>query len=86
MTDFDDILNKMIDPRLGALVKPALGNIMNDMFAAMKREIYMVMDELGEPRDEYHINIHPFTLERVDGEPVPEHLLKAIGEKLQPNQ
>jgi hypothetical protein len=58
---------------------------LTDLFKALQNEIHDVMDELGEPRDQYHISIYPFAIERLDGEPVPDRLLLAIKEKLQAN-
>jgi len=58
----------------------------SSVFVALKNEIHEAMDELGEPRDKYHISVYPFSIERLDGEPVPDTLLLAIQEKLQTNQ
>jgi hypothetical protein len=68
---------------LDELMKSSLKNVLTDLFKAMTAEIYEVMDDLGESREDYHLTIHPFAIERVDGKPVPRHLLEAIQAKFQ---
>jgi hypothetical protein len=59
-----------------------LKNSLTNCFRAIREEIYEAMDEVGESRDDYHIGIYPFTIERLDGEPIPSPLLNAIMNRL----
>lgn len=63
--------------------KTNLKTALTDTFKALVNEIHEVMDNLGEPRDQYHISIYPFSIERLDKQPVPEKLLRGIQQKLQ---
>ena len=69
MIDIDNVLDNF---------KSTLKNSLTNMFSGMKQEIYDVMDELGERKEDYHISIYPFGIERLDHKPVPESLLRAI--------
>lgn len=68
------------------LPKTSLNNALTDLFKVLTAEIHEVMEEVGENKDNYHMFIHPFAIERIDGESVPEHLLLAIQAKLQLDQ
>lgn len=74
----------MIKDILGELdgFKSTLTNSLVSVFSGMKQEIYNVMDNLGERKEEYHISIYPFSIERFDKKPVPKNLLMAIREAL----
>lgn len=71
---------------LDEYAKSGLKNALTDLFKVLTEEIHQVMDDLDEPREDYHLTIHPFAIERVDGKPVPRRLLKAIQAKLQSDQ
>jgi hypothetical protein len=71
---------------LDEFTKSSLKNALTDLFQVLTTEIYEVMDDLEEPREDYHLTIHPFAIERVDGKPVPIRLLQAIQAKLQSDQ
>lgn len=66
--------------------KLVLKHAITDLFEVLTNEINAVMDDIGENKDEYHLNIHPFSIERLDKKPVPAKLLIAIQSKLQSNQ
>lgn len=68
------------------VVKSTLKNALTETFGAFAKEIHEVMDELGEEKEEYLIRIHPWSVERLDGQPVPDKLLRAIQAKLQSDQ
>lgn len=67
-------------------IKTNLKTALTDTFKALVNEIHEVMDNLGEPKDQYHISIYPFSIERLDKLPVPRTLLETIQQKLQSNQ
>jgi hypothetical protein len=52
-----------------------------DTFKAIQQVLYKVMDKLGEPREMYVVCIHPFSLYRLDGQPVPKKLIQEIESK-----
>lgn len=64
----------------------ALKNALTQTFSALVKEVHDVMDELGEDKEQYLLRIYPWTIERLDGKPVPKKLLLAIQEKLQSDQ
>jgi predicted GNAT superfamily acetyltransferase len=63
-----------------------LKNALTQTFTAFVKEIYAVMDDLGEDKEEYLVRVYPWAIERLDGQPVPEKLLRAIQQKLQSDQ
>jgi hypothetical protein len=71
---------------LDKLTKLSLKNALTNLFQVLTAEIYEMMDDLNESREDYHLTIHPFAIERVDGKPVPRHLLQAIQAKFQSDQ
>lgn len=79
---FQDVQDKMheIFDDLG------LKNSLTNCFRSIREEIHEAIDEVGESRDEYHIGIYPFVIERLDGEPVPLTLLDAIRKRLEETQ
>lgn len=64
-------------------VQGALSSSLTSVFENFQNQIFQVMDEVGEPREKYHLKIYPFTLKRIDGKPVPPRLLKAIKARLE---
>ena len=73
-----DMLKETLDK-----VQPVLKTALTDIFKGLIQEIYEVMDSLKEPRDQYHISIYPFSISRVDGNPVSQDLLRGIQARLQ---
>ena len=59
-------------------LKSALGST----FRSMAELVVNTMDELGESRNLYNISLWPFTIERLDGSPVPQDLLNSLKTKL----
>jgi hypothetical protein len=72
----------MTKNNLGNFVKNTLKDSLVKTFEAFSNEIYDVIDNVGEKKDEYHVSILPFSIERIDGNPVPQHLLLAIKKSL----
>jgi hypothetical protein len=68
------------------VVKSTLKNALTETFSAFSNEVHEVMADLGEDKEEYLLRIYPWSIERLDGKPVPEKLLLAIQEKLQSDQ
>ncbi len=58
-----------------------LKNSFTTLFDVVTAEIHDVIDYVKENRDEYHISVYPFSIERTDGKPVPSNLLKALSVK-----
>lgn len=88
MDKIDSILKDIQDKPKSVIefTKTNLKTALTDTFKALVNEIYDVMDDLGEPKDQYHISIYPFSIERMDKQPVPRNLLEGIQQKLQSNQ
>jgi hypothetical protein len=65
-----------------ATIKTNLTNSLTELFKCISNEIKDVLDDLEEPTSEYLISLYPFSIERIDGNPVPEKVLKGIQEKM----
>ena len=83
MSDYKELSMLNIPDNLDSGVKSSLKNALTEVFKLLLSEIHEVMDDLEEPRDRYHVNVYPFSIERVDGKKVPRRLLKGIQAKLQ---
>jgi len=53
-----------------------------DTFKALTEVVYNLIRDLGEDKDAYVVFIHPFSIERIDGKPLPRFLVHAIEAKL----
>ena len=60
---------------------PILRNSFTNLFKVITAEVHDVMDCLGENKDEYSISVNPFSIERIDGKPVPSKVMKSLHTK-----
>lgn len=47
-------------------------------FNIIKDVIHKIMDDMGEDKNLYVVYIHPFSIGRIDGKPVPKQLMRNI--------
>jgi hypothetical protein len=57
---------------------PTLRDSLTNLFKVVTAEVHDVMDRLGENKDEYSISVNPFSIERIDGKPVPGKIMSYL--------
>lgn len=57
---------------------PTLRDSLTSLFTVVTAEVHDVMDRLGENKDEYSISVNPFSIERIDGKPVPSKIMNYL--------
>lgn len=59
-----------------------LKGAISDMMKGLTQEIFDAMIETGENKDNYKLELYPFSLSRIDGKKVPNKLLKSIEKRM----
>jgi hypothetical protein len=77
--DIMDLILKTIEIDYNPIFRDSLTSLGNVLTA----EIYEVIDNFGESRNDYHICFNPFSIERLDNKPIPNELLIAVQSKFQ---
>lgn len=54
---------------------------LTSLYKVVTAEVRDIMASIGEKDDEYYISIHPLSIERIDGKPVPNKLIDALSRK-----
>ena len=58
-----------------------LRDSLTSLYTVVTAEVRDIMASIGEKEDEYHVSIHPISIERTDGKPVPNKLIEALSVK-----